>query len=80
MASWQPIETAPRGGDNILVYDRKFGRCVAYWTAWHDRINGRDREGWRTVRDWERLDEVTSWMPLPEPPTRPNTQTEQERP
>ena len=59
--TWQPIETAPKDGREVLVaVDKSYtgGVLVALWCA-HD-------EAWK---DWD-LDtwEPTHWMPLPEPP------------
>ena len=55
---WQPIETAPRDGTDILTYCQG-ARSVRYWgrgeddeMAWLPRIRGQF---------------PTHWMPLPEP-------------
>ena len=58
MPGWQPIETAPMTGDEVLVWDRA-GRIyeVARWEC--------DR--WRSGLDDEHV-QPTHWMPLPPPP------------
>ena len=61
MTEWQPIETAPNDGTEILTIDGKY--CsVRYWgmgedgdDAWQPRIRGSF---------------PTHWMPLPEPPAQ----------
>lgn len=57
---WQPIETAPKDGTNILVHSPE-GEQVAWWS-----------EGWNkflTTGGGDDLwDEPTNWMPLPLPP------------
>lgn len=56
MTDWQPIETAPRDGTVIIVYAPGLFQTAAwidgYWT--------------NACESW--LDDVTHWMPLPEPP------------
>jgi hypothetical protein len=63
MSEWQPIETAPKNGDDILVY--AFGNCML--VVCFDAEN--------ELHPWMRLDgpsyhkdAPTHWMPLPEPP------------
>ena len=59
---WQPIETAPRDGTEVLI---THGRTtvVAWWS---------DIFGWRDWGDigWGGMQDVapTHWQPLPEPP------------
>jgi hypothetical protein len=54
--TWQPIETAPKDGTVIIVYAPGFFQTAA-WTG----------GGWTNASDsW--LEDVTHWMPLPEPP------------
>ena len=71
---WQPIETAPKDGTEILVWA---GSCVV--VSWR-RLNGigYPREAWRLVHgayssgdegDWSNeVEHPTHWMPLPAPP------------
>ena len=59
--NWQPIETAPRDGTEILVWRTRLQRaCVAWWFGrWWD-ISGRDM--------WGDENQPTHWQPLPGPP------------
>lgn len=75
MGDWQPIETAPKDGTEILV-------CVSYnlgceedgyetktWVDW-----ALEPYVWPQFRD--RIDipfPPTHWMPLPSPPTTPDS-------
>lgn len=72
MSEWQPIETAPKDGTEILVWAKEGRRC-ARWVPG----NHRHKQGWA---DWiedadeDYLSEIvylhpTDWMPLPDPPT-----------
>lgn len=70
---WQPIETAPKDGTNIMVTCPRLGVCCPahwdndqyakkprpYWTHWGERIWG---------ITWVRNDQPTHWMPLPAAP------------
>lgn len=58
--NWQPIETAPKDGTEILTCDKGLGFSVRYWgenedgdNVWLPRIRGVF---------------PTHWMPLPSPP------------
>jgi hypothetical protein len=59
--TWQPIETAPKDCNEILVASCE-GVQVSWWCHfglgyWANPINGSEVHG-----------EVTHWMPLPPPP------------
>ena len=69
---WQPIETAPTGGETIwqaIVFaaNKPGGKrrvCYAWW---------RDNGGWcdGDSGDWDDpLYDVTHWIPWPEPPAK----------
>lgn len=66
MMEWQPIETAPKDGTEIIVYTATKRITTAWFCEetklWpHDEVYSEDGEpcnvGW-----------PTHWMPLPEPP------------
>lgn len=61
---WQPIETAPKDGTEILIYSRYGDQYVV---SYDDSFNA----PWR-VRNEEGLNAhiPTHWMPLPEPPKK----------
>ena len=77
--SWQPIETAPKNGDPILVtasdYAYALQRCkIVYWGG---TISDSERPGFLNVGWHDQFDDddndppltgFTHWMPLPEPP------------
>lgn len=75
---WQPIETAPKDGTRFLVYariepaDRRFLPNHFYAVAWFE--SGGQRHKPFLKADFgaghygPKLDEITHWMPLPEPP------------
>jgi len=64
---WRPIETAPRDGRHILLYERENdsvceGRYVTDACRWFER-NAHPTDAW----DGE-IYRPTHWMPLPSPP------------
>lgn len=72
MSEWQPIETAPRDGTAVLLYEPD---CWMHpvWVAQWERGGTYYREGWRcfVAADGEEVlhpEKPTHWMPLPEPP------------
>lgn len=69
-AEWQPIETAPKDGSAVILYDDRFAHSpssylMASWHAplkvWAARPNSKGR-----FTLWH---DATHWQPLPAPPT-----------
>jgi hypothetical protein len=65
MSEWQPIETAPKDGQPILVW-RDSGVHIMRWRIRRDDGNGFWDEWHVGVRHLKI--QPTHWMPLPEPP------------
>ena len=81
---WQPIETAPKDGTELLIWAKDVGVRVGYFgTEFNDAPEGsRPYAGWWSLAGeispafpaWRDLEEVparnepTHWLPLPEPP------------
>lgn len=70
-ARWQSIETAPKDGTLILVYDGSEPMTVTWeeFFGWQDNARG---SYWGFT--------ATHWMPLPEPPTAARASHEGEQP
>ena len=71
LTKWQPIETAPKDGTEILAYNR-YGRMIVAWDDhdkwWVVRAEGEDVygvDGWLIIN----VERIDGWKPLPEPPT-----------
>lgn len=73
---WQPIETAPKDGTEVLLGGVSTPFANGVNPAWVD-IGSFEERGYcgscwyssATDRDGDRLDcDPTHWMPLPEPP------------
>ncbi len=82
MSEWQPIETAPKDGTDVLVYFgtmgvRQVSWCAPHW-AEHD-----EKDYWSWCVDDNKHSPYalrgysdtgprapTHWMPLPAPPTQ----------
>lgn len=67
MSEWQPIETAPKDGETVILGAR--GDCL-FFTRWDQ-----DEETWEFLIDSESTYSLLHethwpryWMPLPEPP------------
>ena len=71
--NWQPIETAPKDGTQILLCQENWGPWVGWWGT-HDggrddwwfldpSVDSRDK-----LNCWLLTSGPTHWMPLPEPP------------
>ena len=74
MSDWQPIETAPKDGTQILLFcpvKRHESHpanfiFVGWWFSSSKEID----DGWRADQGWFPSEwlPVTNWMPLPPPP------------
>lgn len=66
---WQPIDTAPRDGeDTLLLYkpdERRSGETI-FAGYWNDEQGF--GTGWVPIAGAYRIDRVTHWLPLPPPP------------
>lgn len=63
--AWRPIETAPKDGTWILLYPRDGNGviCTGSWATWRDGDSG-----WAAGGGWFEPDDVSHWVPLPDPP------------
>ena len=71
MTDWQPIETAPKDGTNILLVNRRGLMATGLWMA---GIRGRGwflRGGTKPDTFFNDHHGPTHWMPLPPPPRSP---------
>lgn len=67
---WQPIETAPKDGQVIIVWDGEAWEVTAWGKVSHVPIYGFLQVLFRDVNDIDLLNpQPTHWMPLPNPPT-----------
>lgn len=76
---WQPIETAPKDGSNILLWTVWDGDEISpepfsevqlgHWSEGNDLPEG---HVFHRHSEWitERIGEPTHWMPLPLPPAK----------
>lgn len=61
--NWQPIETAPKDGTNILVFG--YGdMTVVHWNIYGLYWNLSESGAYAENGEWQ----PTHWMPLPPPP------------
>jgi hypothetical protein len=73
--TWQPIETAPKDGTRILIWDDDEGGYeIGFWSSNHeswldnDICDGDPGKYWPGDLLGNTIFEPTHWMPLPEPP------------
>jgi hypothetical protein len=69
---WQPIETAPKDGTEVLLVRNGSFRQIGSWRKPCQQADGyRVNDGepcWVGYSAEKRVPEPTHWMPLPEPP------------
>ncbi len=64
MSEWQPIETAPKDGTQIIAWGENIGHIVTEYAP----FNGTDWV-WVTLDGPDyHVSAFTHWMPLPAPP------------
>lgn len=64
-ADWQPIDSAPKDGTDILVWEPWCLRAVVVFWDGDSLLNN---SAWRVRWDAAPIHLVTHWMPLPPPP------------
>ncbi len=69
---WQPIETAPRNGSRVLVFEPPATIGVALW-ARQELRRGAMRWCVADSEDGVATYTPTHWQPLPDPPKRNET-------
>lgn len=75
---WQPIRTAPRDGESILLWSPywsdTFGVSIGQFDQFAADAHGHDC--WLgsefDTATWDASEQPTHWMPLPEPPPDPD--------
>jgi len=73
MSEWQPIETAPKDDDVLVLirYSNGYSIDIANWQEYYPK--GFYWASARCVDGLHIRGNVTHWMPLPEPPTLTTT-------
>lgn len=71
---WQPIETAPKDGTSVLLCRRDQMQVASFGES---SVFGKKQwvygEIWDDYNTRAEFDDPTHWMPLPEPPTAPQS-------
>jgi hypothetical protein len=73
LTKWQPIETAPKNGTWILLYEYQEPTGVDYFDNWCPSIQqGRydEYDGWKKCSEYSIGFKPTHWMPLPKLPAK----------
>lgn len=65
--NWQPIETAPKDGRQILAWDGNEAMCVEF-TTWVDGTCFWEFAHGKDGHVYGAGEILTHWMPLPPPP------------
>mgnify|MGYP000849681354 FL=1 len=61
VTTWQPIQTAPKDGQFLLMCNKDFDMRIAHWNGF----------GWDDGDFYNNIKDLTHWMPLPPPPENP---------
>lgn len=67
---WQPIETAPRDGSDVIGFGNNFGDPTGAQGHHHGIVHWDDHysDFMDSGESWSRMSYLTHWMPLPPPP------------
>ena len=69
MSNWQPIETAPTNGVNILGWSKELGPVVCQY-GMTEVDDDQVEEGWLLWQDFGNwVIKPTHWIPIPKYPT-----------
>lgn len=75
MSEWQPIETAPKDGGDLLLWQpgAECSIVVGRWQSFTDADTGEQSSWWAPADSLisdvcGSLEDVSHWMPLPSPP------------
>lgn len=72
MGDWQPIETAPRDGTDIIVWDGEVRTVTLWGKVSHVPIFGFLGVWGSDIEDVDLMNpQPTHWMPMPNPPSGP---------
>lgn len=78
MSEWQPIETAPKDGTRFLATGGGLGSDIDF-ASYNDLVGCWDTTNFTlddTDHEPEGYSRPTHWMPLPSPPSQPDTKRE----
>ena len=69
LEGWQPMETAPKNGDKVLL-SRKGRVLIGHWDI--EKYHVKPRPYWKSDEPWasvirDRASDPDGWMPLPAP-------------
>lgn len=72
--TWQPIETAPKDGQEVLIWEKWGNTPVVAWyserkSKWFAGTEHYDTDGDACVIDRLSQELISHWQPLPPPPT-----------
>lgn len=70
MGEWQPIETAPKDGNDILLYDKYSGPFIGLWSdggEWLADTKMLGIDGYATFTHYIDEQFITHWAPLDPP-------------
>lgn len=74
MSEWQPIETAPKDGTEILGWCQRLGRHIVSWGC---QPQHNPHHFWiSSTCNINHIDQPTKWMSLPDPPPSGSAHTE----
>lgn len=73
MSEWRPIETAPKDGSALILFDPETEAPQMWVASWCEFEGDPDGDGYWVdfSAALAEINGATHWMPLPEPPVTP---------